>query len=237
MTAIEIQRLLFTDGWLQALAQGAVKTLGISIGAFVLGLSLGLVVALVKLWGPRWLVIWANCYTTLYRAVPELLLILLLYYAGSDLLNLLMAAAGQPPVEVNGFLAGIVVLGIVQGAYSAEIIRGAIEAIPVGQIEAGRAYGMKPFMVLRRVLVPSMLPHVVAGLSNLWLVLVKDSALISVVGYSELLGAGRQAAASTKHYLMFYLAVAAFYYLITLVSSLVFRRFEARFERWMPRLA
>ena len=97
---------------------------------------------------------------------------------------------GQPPVEVNGFLAAIVVLGIVQGAYSAEIIRGAIEAIPVGQIEAGRAYGMKPFMVLRRVLVPSMLPHVVAGLSNLWLVLVKDSALISVVGYSELLGAG-----------------------------------------------
>lgn len=237
MTAIEIQRLLFADGWLQALAQGAVKTLGISVGAFVLGLSLGLVVALVKLWGPRWLVIWANCYTTLYRAVPELLLILLLYYAGSDLLNLLMASVGQPPVEVNGFLAAIVVLGIVQGAYSAEIIRGAIEAIPVGQIEAGRAYGMKPFMVLRRVLVPSMLPHVVAGLSNLWLVLVKDSALISVVGYSELLGAGRQAAASTKHYLMFYLAVAAFYYLITLVSSLVFRRFEARFERWMPRLA
>ncbi|BCD85897.1 ABC transporter permease [Pseudomonas solani] len=237
MTAIEIQRLLFADGWLQALAQGAVKTLGISVGAFVLGLSLGLVVALVKLWGPRWLVIWANCYTTLYRAVPELLLILLLYYAGSDLLNLLMASMGQPPVEVNGFLAAIVVLGIVQGAYSAEIIRGAIEAIPVGQIEAGRAYGMKPFMVLRRVLVPSMLPHVVAGLSNLWLVLVKDSALISVVGYSELLGAGRQAAASTKHYLMFYLAVAAFYYLITLVSSLVFRRFEARFERWMPRLA
>ncbi|WCD80715.1 ABC transporter permease [Pseudomonas sp. TUM22785] len=237
MTAIEIQRLLFAEGWLQALAQGAVKTLGISVGAFVLGLSLGLVVALVKLWGPRWLVIWANCYTTLYRAVPELLLILLLYYAGSDLLNLLMASMGQPPVEVNGFLAAIVVLGIVQGAYSAEIIRGAIEAIPVGQIEAGRAYGMKPFMVLRRVLVPSMLPHVVAGLSNLWLVLVKDSALISVVGYSELLGAGRQAAASTKHYLMFYLAVAAFYYLITLVSSLVFRRFEARFERWMPRLA
>ena len=117
----------------------------------------------------------ANGYTTLYRAVPELLLILLLYYAGSDLLNLLMAAAGQPPVEVNGFLAGIVVLGIVQGAYSAEIIRGAIEAIPVGQIEAARAYGMKPALVLRRVLVPSMLPHVVAGLSNLWLVLVRTA--------------------------------------------------------------
>ncbi|BCG22221.1 ABC transporter permease [Pseudomonas tohonis] len=237
MSATDFHRLMFADGWLQALAQGAIKTLGISIGAFVLGLSVGLLVALVKLWGPRWLVICANGYTTLYRAVPELLLILLLYYAGSDLLNLLMAAAGQPPVEVNGFLAGIVVLGIVQGAYSAEIIRGAIEAIPVGQIEAARAYGMKPALVLRRVLVPSMLPHVVAGLSNLWLVLVKDSALISVVGYSELLGAGRQAAASTRHYLMFYLAVAAFYYLITLVSSLVFRRFEARFERWMPRLA
>lgn len=237
MMAPDFSQLLFADGWLQALAEGAIRTLGISLGAFVLGLVLGLSVALLKLWGPRWLVIWANCYTTLYRAVPELLLILLLYYAGSDLLNLLMAAAGQPPVEVNGFLAAIVVLGIVQGAYSAEIIRGAIEAIPVGQVEAARAYGMRPLLVLRRVLLPSMLPHVVAGLSNLWLVLVKDSALISVVGYSELLGAARQAAASTKHYLMFYLVVAAFYYVITLCSGLVFRRIEAHFERWMPRLA
>ena len=118
MTVTEISRLFFADGWLQALAEGMVKTLGISLGAFVLGLSIGLIVAMVKLKGPRWMVVCANWYTTLYRAVPELLLILLLYYAGTDLLNLAMAAMGRPSVEVNGFLAAVVVLGIVQGAYS-----------------------------------------------------------------------------------------------------------------------
>ncbi|QHD00098.1 ABC transporter permease [Pseudomonas sp. S04] len=235
MTVSEISRLFFADGWLQALAQGMVKTLGISLGAFVLGLSIGLIVAMVKLKGPRWMVVCANCYTTLYRAVPELLLILLLYYAGADLINLTMAALGQPSVEINGFMAAVVVLGIVQGAYSGEIIRGAIESIPHGQIEAARSYGINRLMLVRRVILPGMLPFAIAGLSNLWLVLVKESALISVVGYSELLTAGRQAAASTKHYLLFYLAVAAFYYLITLVSSSVFRQVEVRFERWMPR--
>ena len=237
MTLSEISQLFFTDGWLQALAQGMVKTLGISLGAFVLGLSIGLVVAMVKLKGPRWMVVCANCYTTLYRAVPELLLILLLYSAGADLINLTMAALGQPAVEINGFMAAVVVLGIVQGAYSGEIIRGAIESIPHGQIEAARSYGITRVLLVRRVILPSMLPFAIAGLSNLWLVLVKESALISVVGYSELLTAGRQAAASTKHYLLFYLAVAAFYYLITLVSSSVFRQVEVRFERWMPRHA
>lgn len=235
MTISEMSNLLFAEGWIQTLAQGAVKTLGISLGAFALGLCIGLLVALIKLRGPRWMVACANCYTTLYRAVPELLLILLLYYAGTDLLNLAMAAMGRPSVEINGFLAAVVVLGIVQGAYSGEVIRGAVEAIPAGLVEAGRAYGMSRVKLLSRIILPCMLPFAIAGLSNLWLVLVKESALISVVGYSELLTAGRQAAASTKHYLLFYLVVAAFYYVITLVSSMVFRKFEAGFERWMPR--
>jgi len=115
------------------------------------------------------------------------------------------------------------------------VIRGAVEAIPAGLWEGGRAYGMSRAKLLSRIILPCMLPFAIAGLSNLWLVLVKESALISVVGYSELLTAGRQAAASTKHYLLFYLVVAAFYYVITLVSSMVFRKFEAGFERWMPR--
>jgi polar amino acid transport system permease protein len=237
MTFSDLSRLFFSDGWLHSLAEGMVKTLGISLGAFVLGLSIGLIVALVKLKGPRWMVVCANCYTTLYRAVPELLLILLLYYAGADLINMTLALLGQPSIEINGFIAAVVVLGIVQGAYSGEIIRGAIESIPYGQIEAAQAYGVSRSLLVRRVIVPCMLPFAIGGLSNLWLVLIKESALISVVGYSELLTAGRQAAASTKHYLLFYLAVAAFYYLITLVSSAVFRRVEVRFERWMPRHA
>lgn len=230
----EVTQLFVADGWLDALAHGALVTLQISAGAFVLGLSIGLVVALIKLRGPHWLVRLANLYTTLYRAVPELLLILLLYYAGTDLLNMLMAAIGRPSITVNGFAAAVLVLGIVQGAYSAEILRGAILAIPHGQVEAARAFGIERWLLLRRMILPSMLPFALAGLSNLWLVLVKDSALISIVGYSELLSVGKQAAGSTKHYLVFYLAVAAFYFIITLLSNGAWRLLERRINRWLP---
>jgi polar amino acid transport system permease protein len=235
MSLPDISQLFITDGWLAALLHGAVITLQISAGAFLLGLSIGLVVALIKLKGAPWMVSLANCYTTLYRAVPELLLILLLYYAGTDLLNAVLASFGQSSVQVNGFVAAVLVLGIVQGAYSAEIIRGAIQAIPFGQIEAARAFGVERLLLLRRVILPSMLPYAMGGLSNLWLVLIKDSALISVVGYSELLSVGKQAAGSTKHYLLFYLSVAAIYFIMTLLSNVVFQLIERHSNRWMPK--
>jgi polar amino acid transport system permease protein len=235
MSLPELSQLLITDGWLVALLQGAVITLQISAGAFLLGLGIGLLVALIKLKGTPWMLWLANCYTTLYRAVPELLLILLLYYAGTDLLNAVLASWGQTGVQVNGFIAAVLVLGIVQGAYSAEIIRGAIQAIPFGQIEAARSLGIERLLLLRRIILPSMLPLALGGLSNLWLVLIKDSALISVVGYSELLSIGKQAAGSTKHYLVFYLSVAAIYFVITLLSNMVFQLIERHSNRWMPK--
>ena len=235
MSLPELSQLFITDGWLVALLQGAVITLQISAGAFLLGLGIGLVVALIKLKGSPWMVAMANCYTTLYRAVPELLLILLLYYAGTDLLNALLKSFDQSSVQVNGFIAAVLVLGIVQGAYSAEIIRGAIQAIPFGQIEAARSYGVERLLLLRRIVLPSMLPYAMGGLSNLWLVLIKDSALISVVGYSELLSVGKQAASSTKHYLVVYLAVAVCYFVMTLLSNLVFQLIERHSNRWMPK--
>jgi polar amino acid transport system permease protein len=235
MSLPDISQLLITDGWLVALLHGAVVSLQISAGAFLLGLGIGLIVAMIKLKGAPWLVCLANCYTTLYRAVPELLLILLLYYAGTDLLNALLASWGQTGVQVNGFLAAVLVLGIVQGAYSAEIIRGAILAIPYGQIEAARALGIDRLLLLRRIILPCMLPLALGGLSNLWLILIKDSALISVVGYSELLSIGKQAAGSTKHYLVFYLTVAAIYMVMTLLSNVVFQLIERHTNRWMPK--
>lgn len=224
-------------GWGPALLKGLLITLQISVGAFLVGLLIGLAAASVKISGPRPLAMLARGYTTLCRAVPELLLILLLFYVGSMGLNQFFEWLGYGQVKLNGMMVAIVVLGLVQGAYASEIFRGAIQSIPYGQIEAARAYGMHGFGLFRRVTLPMMAPNALAGMANLWVNLIKDSALISVVGYSELLGAGRQAAASTKHYLMFYLVVAAFYYVITLCSGLVFRRIEARFERWMPRLA
>jgi polar amino acid transport system permease protein len=122
----------------------------------------------------------------------------------------------------------------VQGAYASEIIRGAILAIPVGHIEAARAFGCSRSLIVRRILIPEMTPFALAGLSNLWMTLLKDSALISVVGYNELLFTAKQAAGSTKMYLLFYLSVGAMYLVITLLSNLVVERIESRFRRWMP---
>ncbi|MXR37615.1 ABC transporter permease [Craterilacuibacter sinensis] len=220
--------------WGLQLLQGALVTLQIAAGAFAIGMAIGVLVAMVKLSGPRPLIRLADLYTTLCRAIPELLLILLLYYAGSDLINFVLARFGQEPAEINGFFAAVVVLGIVQGAYAGEIIRGAIQAIPSGHIEAARAFGCRRTLILRRIILPEMLPYAIGGLSNLWLVLIKDSALISIVGYSELLFTTKQAAGSTREYLLFYLSVSALYLLITLLSNLLFSRIDHHIARWMP---
>jgi polar amino acid transport system permease protein len=220
--------------WGEALLHGAIVTVQISLGAFAVGLVIGLAMALAKLSGNNTLKYLANGYTTICRAVPELLLILLLYYAGSDAINALLALLGHEPVEVNGFAAAVTVLGIVQGAYAAEIIRGAVLAIPPGHIEAAKAFGCSRSLIVRRVVLPEMMPYALAGLANLWLVLIKDSALISVVGYNELLFTTKQAAGSTRQYLLFYVAVGLIYLVLTLLSNLVFNHFERSFRRWMP---
>lgn len=220
--------------WLPALLKGTVVTLQISLGAFAMGLLIGFPVALIKLKGGPTLVRLANSYTTVCRSVPELLLILLLYYAGADLINRITLALGGEAVDINGFAAAVVVLGIVQGAYVAEIIRGAILAVPFGQIEAARALSMPALLTTRRIIIPAMVPYALGGLSNLWLILIKDSALISVVGYSELLYTAKQAAGGSKHYFMFYLLAAAIYLCITVVSSTLFQAAERRMSRWIP---
>jgi polar amino acid transport system permease protein len=175
-------------------------------------------------------------YTTVVRAVPELVLILLLYYAGTDLINQLLAVFGRAPVDINGLVAGIGVLGIVQGAYSTEVLRGAILAIPQGQIEAARAYGMPPRLLLRRIPLPAMLPFAIPGLANLWLIATKDTALLAIVGFSELTQTTRLAAGSTKAYLTFFLAAGALYLMLSLVSNFYIARIERRARRGMPSL-
>jgi polar amino acid transport system permease protein len=173
-------------------------------------------------------------YTTVVRAVPELVLILLLYYAGTDLVNQLLAAFGHDPVDINGLIAGIGVLGVVQGAYSTEVLRGAILAIPQGQIEAARAYGMPAGLLLRRITLPAMLPFAIPGLANLWLIATKDTALLAIVGFSELTQTTRLAAGSTKAYLTFFVAAGILYLGLTLVSNFFIARIERRSRRGMP---
>lgn len=220
-------------GWGAVLLWGFVASVEIAVGSYILGLIIGMLGATGKLYGgvvarDLW-----EVYTTLVRAVPELVLILLLYYAGTDGLSRLLAVFGFGSVDINGMVAGIAVLGIVQGAYSTEVLRGAIRAIPGGQIEAARAYGMSPLMIFRRITVPAMLPYALPGLANLWMVATKDTALLAVVGFTELTLATKQAAGASKAYLTLFLAAGAIYFALFLVSNLVITLIERRARRGM----
>lgn len=223
-------------GWGGALLRGALVTLEIALASYAVGLALGMLGAAAKLSGSRALFWIGEAYTTFIRAVPELLLIILLYYAGSSAISALLARLGVA-VEISGFAAAVGVLGLVQGAYQTEVLRGAIIAIPRGQVEAARAYGMTAAMRLRRIVIPLMLPLALPGLANLWLILLKDTALISVVGISELLYTAKQAAGSTRHYFLFYMAVGAIYLVMTLGSNVLFRLMERQLRRGVPAAA
>ena len=218
--------------WTGPLLNGALVTLEIAVAAYAIGLLLGLIGATAKLSGITILKAVATGYSTLIRAIPELLLIILLYYAGSQALNGLLATLGvEGSVEISGFLAAIAVLAFVQGAYMTEVFRGAILAIPRGHIEAADAFGFSPWLKFRRVVMPGMLPNALPGLSNLWLILVKDTALVSVVGFEELFFTAQQAAASTRSYFLFYTAAGALYLVMTLGSNVLFQRAERYVRR------
>nr|WP_290428657.1 ABC transporter permease subunit [Defluviimonas salinarum] len=227
---------LSPPGWGGNLLRGLLHSLEIAFGAFGFGLLIGLGGACGKLYGGPVLRDLLAVYTTVVRAVPELVLILILYYVGTDLLNKASEAMGYGRVEISGVAAGIWVLGIVQGAYATEVLRGAIKAVPSGQMEAARAYGMPPFLMLRRVTIPAMMPFAIPGLANLWLIATKDTALLAVVGFNELTQETRQAASSTRAYFTFFLAAGALYLMVTLLSGSVFARIEAWARRGQPSL-
>lgn len=217
-----LQLLSYGDkGWGDEFLAGALLTIEISVCGYLTGLILGLCGAWAKLSGKRAALYVAETYTTLVRAVPELLLIILLYYTGTTALrNLLIDVGFSSDIDINAFAAASVVLGFVQGAYTTEVFRGAILSVPKGQMEAAKAFGMKSSLRFRRILFPLMFRYALPGLSNLWLSILKDSSLISVVGMSELLFTGKTAAASTKHYFFFFTVTAVGFLVLTVISNI-----------------
>jgi His/Glu/Gln/Arg/opine family amino acid ABC transporter permease subunit len=214
-------------GWGWQFMAGIWLTVQISVCGYLVGLVLGLLGAWAKLSGNRFAFAVAESYTTIVRAVPELLLIILIYYTGTSALRDLLVSIGfGENIEVNAFGAAVGTLGFVQGAYTTEVFRGAILSVPKGQIEAAKAFGLSSVLRFRRILFPLMFHYALPGLSNLWLSILKDSSLISVVGFSELLFTGKTAAASTKHYFYFYFVTALAFLALTSLSNIVIRQIE-----------
>lgn len=213
-------------GWGATLVAGLGNTILIALGAYGMGLVIGVLGAFGKLYGGPITRDLLGVYTTLVRAVPELVLLLIITFAAKDAINAVLTGNGFAPIDFSGVAAGIIVLGVVQGAYSTEVLRGAILSVPAGQIEAARAMGMPPTMIARRITLPLMLSAAVPGLANLWLTVTKDTALLAVIGFIELTKATSLAAGTTKAFLTFYLAAGLLYLGLSLVSTLLFGRIE-----------
>lgn len=222
--------------WGPNFLRGLKATLQIALGAYLLGLVIGIFGALGKIYGGKLLKLVLEIYTTIMRAVPELVLILLLYYAGTSLLNEVLESLGYRPVDISGVAAGIAVLGLVLGAYATEVVRGALLAVPKGETDAATAFGMSKLKSFRRVILPAMLPLALPGMANLWLIVTKDTALLAVVGFEELALVTKQAATKSRQFLEAF-AIAAFLYLcVTLVSNVIFKHLEKRSSRGIPKL-
>ncbi len=215
-------------GFLPSLLQGALLTLAVALSSMALAMVLGLIGAMAKLsaWrAARWI---ATIYTTLIRGVPDLVLMLLIFFGGQVAVNAIAESLGAEPIDVNPFIAGVITIGFIFGAYLTEAFRGAFLAVPPGQREAGLAYGMSARQIAWRITFPQMFRHALPGLSNNWLVLIKSTAIVSVIGLHDLMTRGAQAAGATREPFIFYLAVALIYLGFTTVSELLVDQLQRR---------
>lgn len=215
---------------------GVQLTLAVGLSSLVVALLLGMLGAWAKLSHSRISHGFANTYTTVIRGVPELLLILLVYYGAPTLIQTVMTAFGRDViVDVNPFVAGVLTIGFIYGAFSTEVFRGAILAVPKGQIEAAIAAGMSKAMMVRRVMLPQVWRFALPGLGNVWMVLIKATALISVIQLPELMRNSDIAARATRLPFIFYLAASLIYLAITIVSMQIQQRAEAWANRGIRR--
>lgn len=203
------------------LLDGMSSTLELSLSALALAVLLGLIMACAKQSGKRLLAVVATIYTTVIRGIPDIALMLLIFYSLQIWLNNLTDALGMSQIDINPFGAGIVALGLIYGAYFTETFRGAFMSVSPGQLEAGRAYGLSRWACFRLILFPQMMRFALPGIANNWLVMVKATALVSIVGLSDVTK-GAQDAGRGSGQMLFYLGIAAVFYLaVTSVSGLV----------------
>jgi polar amino acid transport system permease protein len=216
--------------WSHELALGAAMTVGLALATLPFGLAFGLAAALAKDSKSALLRGAGEAYTTIFRGLPELLTLLLIYYG----LQILIQDAGLS-LTISPFAAGLIALSLVFGAYSSEVFFAALRGVERGQIEAAKSFGMSPRLVFRRVKAPQMLRLALPGLGNNWLVLLKDTSLVSVIALDDLLRKSFIAAQSTREPFEFYAAACALYLAMTAVSTFAIARAERALSRgWRP---
>ena len=214
-----------------SILQGSLLTVAVSLCSLVVAVVLGLLGAVARLSGRPVAVALGTAYTSVIRGIPDLVLMLLVFYGGTMGLNHLMELMGSKrTVDINPFVAGVLTLGFIYGAYMTETFRGAILAIPKGQSEAAWAFGMGRTQTFLRIIAPQMVRYALPGFTNNWLVLIKSTALVSLIGLKEMTYLSKQASAATRSPFEFFLFSAALFLVFTSVSLYVLGKINARYS-------
>ncbi|PJN96342.1 hypothetical protein CNY89_03115 [Amaricoccus sp. HAR-UPW-R2A-40] len=220
--------------YLPLLLAGLKITLLLALTTVVVGLCLGMLLALAKLSPRPWLSRPVFALTNFLRGIPEFLILLVVFYGGAQVLSD-MAGEGGTPLNISPFGAGVFALSIVFGSYASETFRAAFLSVPKGQVEAGLAYGFSPLQIFRYVQLPQIWRVALPGIANLWQGLVKDTALVSIVGLDDLMRKTNQAAQTTREPFTFYLVAALIFLAVTLLSMAFFAWMERRSSRGVRR--
>lgn len=222
--------LSFGDaGWADEIAAGVLVTVSLALATLPLGLAAGFGVALAKQSQERSMRLAANIYTTIFRGLPELLTLFLVYYGAQiGIQQVLTFFSADVSIEINAFVAGMVALGAVFSAYASEVFLSAFRAIPRGQYEGGYAIGLSKYQTMRLVVLPQLVRIALPGLSNLWLILLKDTALVSVIGLSDIMRQAGIAARVTREAFLFFGLACLIYLALAIISSFAL----GAVERW-----
>jgi len=242
--------MLDLQGYEASILKGAVVTIEVALLSLLVAMILGMLGALAKMAPYRWARAIATLYTTVIRGIPDLVLMMLIFFGGQILLNNSLYSinetvnewfASSDPnhewtsylpdyIDVSPFVAGVLTIGFIFGAYMAETFRGAIMAVDRGELEAAKAYGMSSTLAFRRILLPQMIRHALPGFGNNWLVLLKTTALVSIIGLEDMVRMSALAAGTTKMPFTFYMAVALIFLFFTSVSTGFLKMVERKFS-------
>jgi len=219
-------------GWGDELFFATLMTIAVSITAMIIGFLFALIFTPLKLSKKKYLNLISNSYTTVIRGVPELLVIYLFFFGGSGAIMYVASIFGYNDyIEINAFLTGSISIGIISGAYSTEVFRGAIQSIDKGQFEAAKVLGISKFAQFYKIILPQMLRLAIPNLSNVWQITLKDTSLISVTGLVEIMRQSYIAAGSTRDPLFFYSFAAVLYLLLTYFSMKMINKLEVKYSK------
>jgi len=228
-----MELLYFGDnGWGDELFIATLMTIAVSITAMLIGFVFALIFTPLKLSKYKILILIGNFYTTVIRGVPELLVIYLFFFGGSGAVMYVAKIFGYDGyIEINAFITGAISIGIISGAYSTEVFRGAVQSINRGQFEASEVLGFKKKIYYYKIIIPQMLRLALPNISNVWQITLKDTSLISVTGLVEIMRQSYIAAGSTRDPLFFYSFAAVLYLFLTFLSMKLFNKLEKHYSK------